>query len=107
MSAIALISGRLQGEPATRPTKTGGQVRFFTLRVANGAALLCSGLFHAETYEWNGEMRVRLKLTDLVLVLKARSRAPKLARDKSGGGAAPSRASRSRLVVGAPARIIA
>jgi single-stranded DNA-binding protein len=115
MSAIALISGRLQGEPATRPTKTGGQVTFFTLRVANGAALefwnvatfsdavrdelaglaegaalSCSGLFHAERYEWNGETRVRLKLTaDTVLVLKARSRAPKTARDKSGGGAAP------------------
>ena len=36
MSAFALISGRLQGEPVTRPTKTGGRVTFFKLRVALG-----------------------------------------------------------------------
>ena len=39
MSAVALISGKLQGEPVTRPTRSGGQVTFFKLRVANGAAV--------------------------------------------------------------------
>jgi hypothetical protein len=39
MSAFALISGRLHGELRTHPTKTGGEVTFFTLRVANSSAL--------------------------------------------------------------------
>jgi hypothetical protein len=116
MRAFALISGRLQGERVTGPTKTGGQVTFFTLRVADGAALqfqnvatfsdavrdelaglaegaaLSSfGPFHTETYEWNGETRVRLKLTaDAVHVLKPRPRAPKPGCDKLNGGAARS-----------------
>jgi len=39
MSALALIAGRLHGEPTTRPTRNGGQVTFFKLRVVNGAEL--------------------------------------------------------------------
>jgi len=98
MSAFALISGCLHGELRTHPTKTGGEVTFFTLRVANGSALeywsvaafaddvraelaelpdgaplSCVGPSHGETYEWNGERRFRLKLTaDSVLTLKSR-----------------------------------
>ena len=34
MSAFAFICGRLHGEPVTRPTRTGGDVTFFKLRVA-------------------------------------------------------------------------
>jgi hypothetical protein len=115
MSQLSLISGRLQGEPVTRPTKTGGQVTFFAVRVANGSTseywsvatfdeavraeltgladgspLSCSGPFHVEKYEFKGETRVRLKLTaDAVLVLKPRPRAPRSGHD-TPGGAAPS-----------------
>ena len=39
MTAPALISGKLHGEPVTRPTRNGGQVTFFKLRVVNGAEL--------------------------------------------------------------------
>ena len=116
MTAFALISGRLQGEPVTRPTKTGGQVTFFTLRVVNGsaseywsvatfdeavrdelarleegAALSCSGAFHAELYEFKGATRLRLKLTaDKVLVLKPRPKPPRPSRVKPGREAARS-----------------
>jgi hypothetical protein len=38
MSTFALICGRLPGEPVTRPTKTGGQVTFFKLRLATNSA---------------------------------------------------------------------
>ena len=38
MSAFAMITGRLIGEPKTRDTKNGGKVTFFRLKVANGAA---------------------------------------------------------------------
>ena len=39
MSVFAMIAGKLVGEPVTRPTKNGGKVTFFRLRVANGNAL--------------------------------------------------------------------
>ena len=39
MSAFGLITGKLVGQPVTRPTKTGGSVTFFKLRVASGATL--------------------------------------------------------------------
>jgi hypothetical protein len=38
MTASALTIGKLYGEPITRPTKTGGQVTSFKLKVANGAS---------------------------------------------------------------------
>jgi single-stranded DNA-binding protein len=98
MSALALISGKLASEPLTRPTKTGGEVTFFKLRVANGAALewwdivtfsdtvrgeleglgegsalSAVGALHVETYEHKGEMRIKRALTaDRVLALKPR-----------------------------------
>jgi hypothetical protein len=97
MSVLALVSGRLQGEPVTRPTKTGGKVTFLKLRVANGsavqfwdiatfsdavrdeiaglaegAALSAAGDLHVEPYQWNGETRLSFKLTtDRVLALKS------------------------------------
>jgi len=96
MSAIALISGRLQGEPTTRPTRTGGSVTFFKMKVASGNriefwsvatfsdtareelaglgegdALSAAGELQVETYQWNGETRINLKLcADRVLALK-------------------------------------
>jgi hypothetical protein len=39
MSAVALVCGRLHGEPVTRPTKTGGEFVSFKLRVVNGVAI--------------------------------------------------------------------
>jgi hypothetical protein len=36
MSQQALISGRLQGAPTTRPTRTGGEWTAFKLKVASG-----------------------------------------------------------------------
>ena len=100
MSAFALISGRLQGEPVTRPTKTGGRVTFFKLRVAlgsevqfwniatfsdalreeveglaEGSALSAAGELHVEPYQWNGETRLNFKLTAArVLALKPAKR---------------------------------
>jgi hypothetical protein len=97
MTALTLVSGRLQGEPVTRPTKTGGRVTFFKLRVAvgsevqfwniatfsdavreeveglaKGSALSASGELHVEPYEWKGEIRLNFRLTaDRILALKA------------------------------------
>jgi single-stranded DNA-binding protein len=96
MSALTLISGRLSGEPTTRPTRNGGTVSFCKLKVASGNriefwsvtifsdaareelvglsdgdALSAVGELHVETYEWKGETRIVLKLTaDRVLALK-------------------------------------
>jgi len=96
MTAFALISGRLQSKPMTRPTKTGGRVTFFKLRVAvgsqvqfwdvatfsdtvreeveglaEGSALSAAGELHVEPYQWNGETRLNFKLTaDRLLALK-------------------------------------
>ena len=39
MSAHAMTAGKLHDEPVTRPTRNGGQVTFFKLRVINGAEL--------------------------------------------------------------------
>jgi single-stranded DNA-binding protein len=113
MSAFTLIAGRLTGEPVTRPTRTGGQITFFKLRVANGASLDrwdCStfsdtardeldglsegdavsavGAFRLEPYEHNGERRVALKLTaDRVLALKQSAKDAKPKAGKQARGA--------------------
>ena len=39
MSAYAMIAGKQHGEPVTRPTRNGGQITFFKLRVINGAEI--------------------------------------------------------------------
>jgi single-stranded DNA-binding protein len=119
MTSLALISGKLQNDPATRPTRNGGQVTFFKLRVANGAslewwdvstfsdtaraeleglgegdALSAVGALRVETYEHNGEKRIALKLTaDRVLVLKPKPKEAKKATQttpaKNGRAALP------------------
>ena len=96
MNASTLISGRLSGEPTTRPTRNGGEVTFCKVKVASGNriefwsvatfseaardelasfndgdALSAVGELHVEIYEWKGEPRIALKLTaDRVLALK-------------------------------------
>jgi hypothetical protein len=103
MSALALIAGKLHGEPVTRPTKNGGQVTFFKLRVTNGVelefwdcatfdatvreeidglseghAVSCVGSLRVELFEWKGEQRIRRSLTvDRTLTLKPTPRADK------------------------------
>jgi single-stranded DNA-binding protein len=98
MSAVAMISGKLVGEPKTRDTRTGGKVTFFRLRVANGntvefwdvatfddeargeldslpehAPLTVTGEFHAEPWERDGKRGFNLKVTaDVVLSLRTR-----------------------------------
>ncbi len=87
MSAFALVSGKLHGEPITRPTRTGGQFTSFKLRVVNGAAVewwniivftdaarealaglgdgdavSAVGVLEIETYETNGETRIARRL---------------------------------------------
>ena len=106
MSALTLISGRLSGEPTTRPTRNGGTASFCKLKVASGNrtefwsvaifsdaareelsglsdgdALSAVGELHVETYEWKGETRIALKLTaDRVLALKRKPVKPKEAK---------------------------
>jgi hypothetical protein len=96
MTVFALIAGRLHGDPVIRPTRTGGEVTFFKLKVANGSALewrdcasfshavrdelaglsegaplSASGGLHVGTFEHNGETRISRKLTvDRLLSLK-------------------------------------
>ena len=103
MTAFALISGKLHGEPVTRPTKNGGQVTFFKLKVANGsaiefwscatfsdsareelegmaegAAVSATGTLQVETFSWRGETRINRKLTaDRLMGLNARPREAK------------------------------
>lgn len=102
MSSIVLIMGRLQGELRTFPTKTGGRLTAFRLKVANGnnlefwevvtfsdtsreeleglsegAALSATGTLQVETYEWKGETRIKLKLiADRTLALKRQPQKP-------------------------------
>jgi hypothetical protein len=103
MSVFALICGRLHGEPVTRPTKNGGRVTFFKLRVANGVTLefwsvttFCdtareeldglpegsplsaTGEFVVEPWEKDGRRGLNYRLTaDRILPLKPRPK-PKL-----------------------------
>lgn len=127
MSAFALISGRLHGEPTTRPTRTGGQVTFFTVRVANGSAIefwsvatfseairedlaelpegyavSCSGALHVELEEWNGAPRMRRRMTaDCLLALTAK---PK---PKAPSGTGRGRKNGERVVSASPDRACA
>jgi single-stranded DNA-binding protein len=103
MSVLSLISGRLVGEPRTFPTKTGGHLTAFKIKIANGSnlefwevvtfsdtareelaglgegdALSAVGVLQVETYQWNGATRVKLKLTaDRILALKRKPPKPK------------------------------
>jgi single-stranded DNA-binding protein len=101
VTVFALISGKLHGEPITRPTRTGGQFTSFKLRVVNGAAVewwnllafadaardelaglgdgdavSAVGALEIETYEKNGETRIARRLiADRVIALKPRRKA--------------------------------
>jgi hypothetical protein len=106
MSAYALPTGRIFGEILTKPTKNGGQVTFFKMKVTNGNAtefwsistfsdtvreelsglsdgdaISVVGAFAAELFEWNGVQRIGLRLTaDRVLPLKPKPPKPKARR---------------------------
>jgi hypothetical protein len=111
MSAIGLISGRLHGEPTTRPTRNGGVVNFFKLKVANGNsiewwevaafgekaseeldglgdgdAVSAAGVVHAELFEFRGEKRIKRSLTaHRILALRpTAARLPGEERPKTG-----------------------
>ena len=60
MTAFALVCGKLHGEPVTRPTRNGGQVTFFKLRVVNGASVewwACVAFAEAAREELDGTRR--------------------------------------------------
>ena len=110
MSAYALIAGRLHGEPTTRPTRNGGVVTFFKLKVANGNAIewwdvaafseearetldglgegdavSAVGVVRTELFEFKGEQRIKRSLTaNRVLALKPAIKSPEEKRPKTG-----------------------
>ena len=110
MSAYALIAGRLHGEPTTRPTRNGGVVTFFKLKVANGNAIewwdvaafseearetldglgegdavSAVGVVRTELFEFKGEQRIKRSLTaNRVLALKPAIKPPEEKRPKTG-----------------------
>jgi single-stranded DNA-binding protein len=120
MTAYAMIAGRLHGEPVTRPTRNGGQVTFFKLRVINGAeiewwdaatfsdtaraelegvnegdAVSAVGVLRVEMFEHRGEQRIKRSLTaDRVLALKP-TKEPKAKVDKPSRAAPPKSESRA------------
>jgi hypothetical protein len=96
MSASCLAHGRIFGEIQTRPTKNGGQVTYFKIKVTNGNAIefwsistfsdpvreelfglsdgdavSVVGALSMELFDWRGEKRIGLKLlADRALGLK-------------------------------------
>jgi hypothetical protein len=106
MSALGLVSGRICGEIATRPTKNGGQVTFFKIKVTNGNAtefwsistfsdtvreelsglqdgdsVSVVGALSVELFEWKGEQRISHKLlADRALALKPKPKTEKAPR---------------------------
>jgi len=130
MSALALISGRLHGDPVTRPTRSGGQVTFFKLRVVNGAevewwdvaafsntaraeleglnegdSLSAVGALHVETFEYRGEQRIKRSLTaDRVLALKPKPTEQKPRADRPARAEPASRRSGSENAASSWAR---
>lgn len=103
MTARVLIVGRLTGEPVTRPTRNGGEVTFFKVRVASGNyldywscatfneaaraelaglgegdAVSATGGVEISTYQAKtGETRIGLKMrADRVLALKRKAAKP-------------------------------
>jgi hypothetical protein len=106
MSALGLVSGRICGEIATRPTKNGGQVTFFKMKVTNGNAtefwsistfsdtvreelsgmgdgdaVSVVGALSSEIFDWRGEKRISLRLlADRALALKPKRKTEKAPR---------------------------
>ncbi len=111
MTVFALISGKLHGEPITRPTRTGGQFTSFKLCVVNGAAVewwnvlafadaardelaglgdgdavSAVGALEIETYEKGAETRIARRLiADRVIALKPRRKAKAQRREPPDG----------------------
>jgi single-stranded DNA-binding protein len=103
MSSYALPTGRIFGEILTKPTKNGGQVTFFKMKVTNGNAtefwsistfsdtvreelsglsdgdaISVVGALTTELFDWRGEKRVSHKLTaDRALALKPKPAKPR------------------------------
>jgi hypothetical protein len=103
MSVSGLLQGRVIGEIQTRPTKTGGHVTFFKMKVtsgnatefwsistfsdtareelsglSDGDAISVVGALSAELFEWKGEKRISLKImADRVLPLKPKPPKPR------------------------------
>jgi hypothetical protein len=107
MTVSCQAQGQIIGEIQTRPTKTGGQVSYFKMKVTNGNAtelwsissfsdsvreelsglgdgdsVSVVGAFSAEIYEWKGEQRIGLRLrADRALGMNAtkpaKSKAPR------------------------------
>jgi single-stranded DNA-binding protein len=108
MSAYAMSTGKLHGEPVTRPTRNGGRVTFFKLRVINGAeiewwdvatfsdtaraelegvnegdAVSAVGVLHVEMFEYRGEQRIKRSLTaDRIQALTTKPKTAKAKADK-------------------------
>jgi hypothetical protein len=103
MTVSCQAQGQIIGEIQTRPTKTGGQVSYFKMKVTNGNAtelwsissfsdsvreelsglgdgdaVSVVGAFSAEIYEWKGEQRIGLRLrADRALALKPKPAKPR------------------------------
>jgi hypothetical protein len=100
---LALATGRIFGEILTRPTKNGGQVTFFKIKVTNGTAtefwsistfsdtvreelsglrdgdaVSVVGTLNVDLFDWHGEKRISHKLlADRALALKPKPKKAK------------------------------
>lgn len=129
MSAFAMVSGRLFGEPVRRETKTGSEAVYFKLKVSNGssiefwsiacfpdrlgddlvlddlydgAALSVVGQLNVSTYQWNNETRLDRKLVaDRILPLKAPPTETKRRRRATRQPRRPRRAERTAIPLSA------
>jgi single-stranded DNA-binding protein len=121
MSFSSLAQGRIFGEMQTRPTKTGGRVTFFKMKVTNGNAtdflnvstfsdtvreelsglsdgdaISVVGELTAELFEWKGSQRIGLRLTaDRAMALKLKPAKPKASPARQSQENAPSVGARS------------
>jgi single-stranded DNA-binding protein len=106
MSAYALPTGRIFGEILTKPTKNGGKVTFFKIKVTNGNAtefwsistfsdtvreelsglsdgdaISVVGALTTELFDWRGEKRVSHKLlADRAMALNPKPAKPRTQR---------------------------
>jgi hypothetical protein len=106
VTVSCLAQGRIFGEIQTRPTKNGGQVTYFKMKVTNGTkiefwsistfsdavreellglsdgdAVSVVGALGVELFDWRGEKRIGLNLlADRALGLKPKPAKPKTMR---------------------------